>query len=284
MRSLGIAFLWLVLLANALRAQSWQVDIDANLTLSQSAYSDNWVGGEAGALAWAGNVNSVAQKKLFPILDNKNTLKLAYGQTHTQDKETKHWQHPEKSTDLIDLESTFRFDLSGFVDPIVAMRALSQFVDYRDPADKKFLNPLVLTETAGIARVFIKKEGRELSVRFGGGLRQDVDSRREKEVEHNAGLEFVTDFKTPLSDRKIDYTTKLTLFQAVYYSEADALEGMPGADDWKAPDVNWENMLTASITKYLMVNLYTQLLYDKQISRAGRFKQTLSLGLTFKLI
>ena len=53
-------------------------------------------------------------------------------------------------------------------------------------------------------------------------------------------------------------------------------------DYWRAPDINWETVFTASITKYLMVNLYTQLLYDKQIDRAGRFKQTLGLGLSWK--
>ena len=38
------------------------------------------------------------------------------------------------------------------------------------------------------------------------------------------------------------------------------------------------------VTKYLMVNLYTKFLYDKEVDLGGRFKQTLSLGVTYKLI
>ncbi|MBT7617797.1 MAG: hypothetical protein HN590_10995, partial [Calditrichaeota bacterium] len=59
------------------------------------------------------------------------------------------------------------------------------------------------------------------------------------------------------------------------------LEGLPNEEYWKAVDINWENIFTANITKYLMVNLYLQLLYDKEVDLGGRLKQTLSLGLTY---
>jgi hypothetical protein len=74
------------------------------------------------------------------------------------------------------------------------------------------------------------------------------------------------------------------VFKALFYSEADALEGLPNEDDWKAPDVNWENIFTANITSLIMVNLYVQLLYDKEIDPGVRIKQTLALGFTFKLV
>jgi hypothetical protein len=53
---------------------------------------------------------------------------------------------------------------------------------------------------------------------------------------------------------------------------------------WPSVDINWENIFSASVTKYVVVNLYTQWLYDKQIDKRGRFKETLSLGLTYKLL
>jgi hypothetical protein len=268
----------------SLQAESWKLSADANLTLSQTSYSNNWAGGETGAITWVSNLNSIAEKQIFSKVYNKNTLKLAFGQTHKQDQDSNHWEHPEISTDLIDFESTYRFTIASPVEPIIAFRALSQFVDYSIPEQKKYVNPATLTETAGIARVFIKEEKRELITRLGGGVRQNINRHREKEVEHDAGLELVTDFKTPLANDRISYTSKLSIFQSLYYSEANKLKGQPGADDWKAPDINWENIFTADITKYLMVNLYTQLLYDKQIDKAGRLKQTLSLGLTFKLL
>ena len=143
---------------------------------------------------------------------------------------------------------------------------------------------MTLTESAGIARVFFKEENRELTSRFGAALRQHINQWNDPRSEYDGGLELVTDLKTPVGSERIDITSKLTIFQALVYSEADKVKNLSGGDYWKAPDINLENIFTAGITKYLMVNLYTQLLYDKQISKGGRFKQTLSLGLTFKFI
>jgi hypothetical protein len=274
-------------------AEPWAVAVDANLTLTQNAYSDNWVGGEAGALSWTFNSNSLAEKQLHARVHNKNTLKLSFGQIHNQDKEKKTWAKPVKSTDLIDFESVFRFTLGGFVDPYASGRVETQFLDVSDTLKSRFLNPVTFTESFGVARVLTKKEKREWTARFGVGLRQHLDrdvlvdpltSERETQTSNDGGLLFVNDFKTPLAEERITFTSKLSLFKALFYSESDKLKGQPNEDYWKSPDVNWENTFTASITKYLMVNLYIQLLYDKEIDKGGRFKQTLSLGLTYKLI
>lgn len=290
MKTMKATIITLVLCGLALssgHAEPWKPSLDASIMLSQTGYSNNWTGGEAGSVTWVSNINGIAEKQLHPKVLNKNTLKLAFGQTHIQKKDTKNWDSPQKSTDLIDFESTFRMTLDSFVEPIVAFRALSQFVDYGDPTQKKYINPAVLTETAGVAKVFIKEEKREFITRLTAGVRQHIDQKRidpDPKVEHDVGFEFVADFKTLLASDRIDYTSKLSVFQDFYYSEADRLKGLPQESDWKSPDINWENIFTASITKYLMVNLYTQFLYDKQIDKGGRFKQTLSLGLTFKLI
>jgi hypothetical protein len=69
----------------------------------------------------------------------------------------------------------------------------------------------------------------------------------------------------------------------VFNSKKDELSGLPNQDYWKAVDVSWENGLVAGISKYVMVNLYLQMLYDKEVDLRARFKQTLSLGLTYSL-
>ena len=154
-------------------------------------------------------------------------------------------------------------------------------------------NPMTFTESAGIAKVFIQEEKRELSTRLGFGFRQHtnrdvlidpINDVRETQSTNDGGILSVTDFKTPLAQERILFTSKLTLYKAIFYSEEDALVGLPNEDYWKEVDINWENIFSASITKYLMVNLYTQLLYDKELDLAGRFKETLSLGLTYKFI
>ena len=279
--------------ASSAAADPWTKAVDANLTLAQMAYSDNWVGGEAGALSWTFNSNSLAEKQLNPKVRTRNTLKLSFGQTHSQDKGTKNWAKPTKSTDLIDFETLFSFTLGAFADPFAASRVETQFLDASDPEKDRFLNPLTFTESFGFIKVLIKQEKREWTARLGGGLRQHVNrdvlvdvltDKRETQTANDGGLEFVSEFKTPLAQERITICSKLILFQALYNSEADKLTGLPNENYWKSPDVNWENTFTAGITKYLMVNLYSQLLYDKEVNLGGRFKQTLALGLTYKLI
>jgi len=273
-------------------AQPWNVSVDANLTLTQNAYSNNWVGGESGALSWTFNSNSFAEKQLHEKVYNKNTLKLFFGQTHNQNMATKRWAKPVKSTDLIDFESVFRFTLGGFTEPFAAGRIETQFLDASKLENERFLNPVTFTESLGIAKVLIKQEKQEWTARFGVGLRQHVNrdvlettgSKRKTQTSNDGGFVFVTDFKTPLAQERITYTGKLSLFKALFFSEADKLKGQPNENYWKSPDFNWENIFTASITRYLMVNFYVQLLYDKEINLKTRFKQTLALGVTYKLI
>jgi len=57
----------------------WLIDIDANITLTQNAYSDSWIGSEKGSLSWASKLNFVAERQFAPIFNQRNTLKLAFG-------------------------------------------------------------------------------------------------------------------------------------------------------------------------------------------------------------
>ena len=292
MRMLLASVMGIMLCATTVSGEPWVLEADVNLTLNQNNYSDNWVGGEAGSISWALNSNWLAERQLNEKLHSKSTLKLLFGQTHNQDVETKDWAKPVKSTDLIDFESVFRFTLGAIVDPYAGVRIETQFLDQSDPELDRFVNPVKFTESAGIAKVVIKEEKREWNVRLGAGVRQylnrdvlNIDTdERETLTSSDAGLVFDSEFKTPLADDRITFQSKLTVFEAVYYSEKEELEGLPNEDYWKAPDVNWENIFTAGITDYLMVNLYIQLLYDKEIDLAGRFKQTLALGVTYKLL
>jgi len=290
----------LMLVAGSARAEDpppppsdhWNVQSDVKYTIAQSAYSDNWVGGEAGSIAWTLGWNSLGERTLSPKLVSRNTAKLAFGQTHTQDKESKNWASPAKSTDLIDVESLERMPLGKFVDPFVAFRLESQFVDASDPTKTRIVNPMLLTESAGVARVLEHAEDRDWTLRLGFAVRQRIDRdapvqegsliKRKTETTNDGGLTFVSDRSRPLS-KSIKWANKLTVFQALFSSAKDDLKGTPRADYWQSPDVNLENMFTADVAKYVIVSLYNQLLYDKEIDKGGRFKHTLSAGLTYKL-
>ena len=280
----------LIAVPDPANAEAWKKNMDLNLTLTQNSYSDNWAGGEAGNLSWVANANSGFEKQLSEKLNSKTTIKLAFGQTHSQDQESKKWAKPTKSTDLIDIESLARFTLKLWVDPYAAVRFESQFLDASYPELKRYVNPKKVTESGGIARQFYKTEKDEILSRLGFALRQiiteeivDTASRKtEINSTNDGGIESVTDAKLTLSD-KLSYTSKLSLYKALFYSKSDKLKGTPQQDYWKEADLNWENTISAAVAKYITVSLYVQVLYDKEVSKKGRFKETLALGLTYKL-
>lgn len=274
-----IIIIILLTIAVTLSAAEWETEADVNLTLNQNAYSDNWEGSELGNVTWSFQANFLAQKQLSQILYSKNTLKLAFGQTHRQNADTGKWGKPEKSTDLIDFESIERFTLGLIVDPFVGARLESQFID-QSLSEEKYFNPITLTESFGAAKILYKKEKAELSSRFGAAFKQNLNSHDSIGSTNDGGLEFVTEYKTPLAQNRIKYNTRFSMYKALYFSEEDKINN----DDWKSVDVEWENTFTVSISEYIMVNFYAQLIYDKQEDKAGQFRQTLALGLTYKFM
>ncbi|HMA77291.1 MAG TPA: DUF3078 domain-containing protein [Candidatus Krumholzibacteriaceae bacterium] len=274
-----VLFAALLLVAAAGKsAEPWNLSADANLTFTENSYSDNWAGGEAGALSWLFSSNSLAEKQLHRKVNTRNTLKLFFGQTHSQEAESNRWREPVVSNDLIDFESLLRFTLESWIEPFVSGRIETQFLDAGDPRENLYINPVTFTESAGVSKVLVKDEKTEWMARIGAGARQYLDQGNT--TEKDGGLTFDSEVKTKIADDQISLESKLTVFKALAYSNEDEAPN----DYWKCSDVKWETILTAGITKYLMVNLYFQLLYDKQIDLGGRFKQSLSLGLTYKLI
>lgn len=287
----------LVILSGASLSSAEEVDslkskttIDASLTLSQSTYSDNWTGGDAGNLAWIGIVNAGRQLYHMETWHWRNTLNLAYGQTHAQDAQTKVWRKPAKSTDKIDFESLLRYLKWTTLPPYGSFRAQSQFEDATIPNHKLFFNPIQLTEAAGLSRQVYKKGDDEVLTRSGFALRQLIQrmytdetyTKKTTETSTEGGLEWVTDVAYKIPGSSIVYKSRLGAFKALYYSKSDELKGLENEDYWKAVDVNWENTFSAQVSKYIGVALYLQWLYDKEVDLAGRFKQTLAVGFSWK--
>ncbi len=289
-----------LLFAGAIAAQDttkfvgWKKSLAVDLTTTQTAYSDSWVGGEAGSVNWVSNLNLTAERQLSPKLNYGTTGKISFGQTYTQDEETKEWSKAKKSTDLIDWDNLFRFTFGGFVDPYAAFRVESQFfTQHIGTTDdtRVYFRPTKFTESAGIAkRLYTGKETENITTRLGVAIRQVMFTQLAdsatlevyNDTYSDGGLESVTDFNLMLS-KQVGYVGKLSLFKALFFSEKDKVEGTEFEDDWKAVDVNFENQFNIQMTKIITVKLYTQVLYDKQVSRKGRFKETLGLGLAYKI-
>ncbi|UCG62938.1 MAG: hypothetical protein JSV52_06560 [Candidatus Zixiibacteriota bacterium] len=272
----------------------WRKSLTADITVTQTGYSDSWTGDEVSSFNWVSNLNGTAEKQLAPWFDFKSTLKISFGQTITQDTTSdggREWGDWRKSTDLIDWENVGLFTLHQFVDPYVAFRLETRFYDGSNADKKLWFSPLRLTESAGIARKFYTKEDDFVLSRLGLAVRETFISSIADPVTlkttdttlTDGGLESVTDVSLTLH-QNILYTAKLTLYRAFFFSRSDEVKGTEYEDFWKAVDVAWENILAAQVTKFVTVNLYTQILYDKEISRKGRFKETVAIGLAFKLI
>lgn len=318
----------------------WYPTLEGGLQVTQSAYSDNWSGGDKGSVVWTAIVNASLENQLKPTVNSLSTLKLSYGQTHQQKSAPdgeRYWDRPEKSTDLIDFESIARFTLGGFVDPFVSFGLESQFQDATDLDGRTLtLNPIQLQETAGVARKFIDTENRALLSRLGFAFRQHfrrqfvmpptgdaanraTDRKTETEGSNDGGLEWVTEYKTKVLEDRVTWTSKLRVYQAIFYSAQDDFDSVNDAEwlatgidpevaDYSlAADADFENIFSTQITKILSVNLYLRWLYDKYDNsvvpvlasdgtltngtdirtatrKAGQFKQTLAIGLTYRFL
>lgn len=284
--TLVLAFM---LLATIVYAEAWKLDSDINMSLTQSAYSDSWAGTELSNITWLASSNSTAEKQLKPWLKNNTTLKLAFGQTHLQKTDAlgdKYWNKPEKSTDKIDLESVFRFTTQAWVDPFLAGRLESQFIDLSDPSLTRIVNPLLLTETAGVIRTFVENDNSLLTTRLGAAFRERLDrevmqSSGERELEStvDGGLEMVSEFKHAFTPTEANFKSRLQVYQALFNSKSDDLN-----EDWKSPDMVWENVFTTKLWGLLSANLSFEARYEKEAVHKLQWKQILGLGISYSLL
>lgn len=269
-------------------AEGWKLASDLSFTLTQNQYSDNWTGTELSNIAWVANSNSSAEKQMAKWLNNRTTLKLAFGQTHLQKRDAEgdaYWEHPSKSTDKIDLESLNKFTLQAWVDPFLSLRAESQFLDQSDPTLTRIVNPILLTQSAGVMKTMWKKERDEFTMRLGAAFRERLDrevmqlsGEREMVTTIDGGAEFVSEFKHVFVLLDANFKSKLWLYQAVFNSKSDELN-----DDWKAADMVWENVLTAKLWKMISANLTFEMRYDKEQIDEVQWKQILGLGVSWSL-
>ncbi len=269
--------------SSSLCAEPWKIDINTNLTTALNTYSDNWTGGEAGSFTWATQFLGVAQKQLSPKFNTQTTLKLQFGQTATQDKTTKDWSVPKKSTDLIDGEELLRCTLGGWADPFASVRAISEFVDESDTLLTRYGNPLELTEDIGASHTLRKSPTVDWSSRLGGAMRQVIDRHhldiatgaRKNDVTNDGGVEFDMDLKAINKQKSVTLLSSLRLYEALASSKEDS------AGNWRYPHMKWENTLTLTFAKYLMLDVSAYAYYDRDINMNFRLKETLSAGLTY---
>ncbi len=265
----------------------WQKEIVLGVDMLQSTYSNNWNGGEKGSIVWAGKIDAYLEKQFSARTNWRNTMKLAYGQTHNQDRDASDnlfWKKPDKTDDIIDIESMFRFTPESGWDPFVAFNFTSLFEDISDADDRPLnFNPMTFKESAGISRTFINNDKKVFMTRLGVAFIQNrrdfflngaPDDATETASGSEIAAEMVTEYKAKgmLEDR-LDWESKLTLSLPLSYSGKSVFEddlnpadfGLPEdiADYTTTLDVDFENTFTTNITKVISVKFYVRWVYDK---------------------
>jgi hypothetical protein len=192
----------------------------------------------------------------------------------------------KKSNDLIDFETVENFTLKSFVDPFISVRVITQFTDMRSDKYTYYLNPATITEGFGVLRGIVKEEQVDWSARFGGAVRQTIDRnstfRIGDKITNDGGLELTTDLKAYSKDNRISYLTQLKVYEALFSSIENKVKDTPEENYWRYPDIAWENTLGVNL-KFVMLNLYAQLLYDKEIDQDVRVRSNVGLALTYSI-
>lgn len=265
----------------------WKFTANIGLNMAQSAFSTNWSGGDRGSVIWVLTTQSAAERQFSTSFDWSNSLNLAYGETIQQvqgaTRGERRWGRPDKTTDAIAFQSVGRWTLGGFVDPYAALGVESQFKDQTDPRGSIALNPVKVKESAGAARVLFKSDTHEGLTRVGFAVRQTFASSftdplgetKQRFTTNDGGIEWQTDVKQPVLEKKVLYSGRLLVYQPLFYSKQDDLDAVdrallaayPGrrsvANFWKVTNVDVENTFAAQITKSLGVNLVAQFVYEK---------------------
>ena len=241
----------------------WQKEIVGTFNLTQASFQ-NWAAGGENTLAWHVNLATTFTQDQENF-NWSNTGKFILGFTKIEGSEAR------KSADEINLETVFTPKLARKLNPFIAATAKTQFIsgfEYSDTSKVKiseFLDPAYFSQSAGISY----KPNKIIKTRLGLSIKETVTDIFPQESEVEAGLTSVTDFKKTFQENII-FSSKLDLFSNL--------------KSVKQVDILWENDLNLKVSKYIVVTLEVDLLYDKDITSDHQIRQTMAIGLTYSFL
>ncbi|NIO49282.1 MAG: DUF3078 domain-containing protein [Candidatus Aminicenantes bacterium] len=254
----------------------WQKEMVGGINLTQTSLS-NWTQGGENSFAWQLNFS-------FRFINNQekyswtNSGKFTYGSTKIGGQEFR------KSLDEIKLESVLTFNLGMFVDPFMAFTAETQLAPgYNYETDPKtqvssFMDPGYFRESIGVGY----QPNEIVKSRLGIALKQTITSDypvpyadnpdtvdKIEKTKNELGAESVTDINWKVTKNSL-FTSKLELFYAF--------------QAFDETDVNWDNIFTIMISKYINININFKLFYDRDISKKRQLYQAIAFGFTYSFL
>jgi hypothetical protein len=258
-----------VALVAPLAAQGWTQKLGFDLIFNEGYYSDNWTGDEKTSGSLTATLGHAAGIQIAKPVRFDHAGVFAFGQQLTQ-RDSVTWDR-SKSEDKVQLDEVLRFTLGAWVDPLASVQLKSQFIDQSDATKTRWLNPLQLLETMGAGRKFYDDSTRFLTSQLGFAARQLWSTPTPMVAD--AGLSWMTNFKTIVFSKNASYLTQLTVYEPL-------LAFTTGTTLKRTPQVDWQHELSARFNRALSGKLFFQLLYDENVTSAVRFKQTLGMGLS----
>lgn len=278
---------------------AWTTDLSGKLSGSQAAYS-NWQEGGINSLAFTTSLDGIAERRGERWIQ-KHSARLAFGILR-QDFDQDDQSEIRKADDLIRLESTLRYQGTGFFrifNPTIAGNLRSQFAsgfafpgqdnpypegnplagDIPDGETRlvsEFFSPAFLTESIGLTY----EPADWVSMRLAAASKQtvvldeglrvlyDVDIDQSARVE--AGAEYALDVNRAITE-DIRYKSNFNAFFSFNQSE-------------DPPDILWGNVLQLGVNDYISTELEVTLLYDKNVDDGIQLKQVLSVGVSFNIL
>lgn len=272
--------------------EPWKLSLDIRGNISYA--SPDWEDDEAaGTLIWSLRGEGTAEKQIGTKLNSKTVLKLEFGQTSEKDR------RPEKSADLIDLESVLKTTLGGWVDPFIALRGESRFVD-NTYWYARYANPTKFSESLGAMRVLLKKKQTVWDLRLGAAAKQKIDrwaplsvvgdsvqvidgvdttmvaAKGDTTIVTNAGgIELVTELNTVLLKEMVKVKSTLRIYEAIFHADQDFI-----GDEWRYPDINWKTSFTVNVAKRLDLGYTIEFDYDYENDRTLQHRHAATIGVT----
>jgi len=251
----------------------WQSKGVLGFNLSQMAFSDWSQGGDdAMTYTFIGNFGLNYSGKVWNF---KNSLKVAYGQTKLGDDDF------ITNDNEFYLESVVSRKFGWAVDPFFSNIVRTQVAPGNEYTDSTIqisdiFDPGYISQALG----FTFDKNKIIKTRLGIALQETFTSKFPKysddpetldELETfklETGIESVTDIESAFMDNML-LKSKLRLFTRF--------------DDPSVWDVRWDNIISAKINKYFVVNLNILVVYEKSQSYRTQIKEALQLGITYIL-
>jgi hypothetical protein len=262
----------------------WQHTININVNVMQDSYT-NWAEGGENTLAYSLSLEGESAYR-FNAIDWTNTYKIAYGRMKLGSQGT------QKTDDELRFESVLMYKIGTYINPYISASLRTQLTEGVDLDENgniipvsNFFDPAYLTQAAGVNY----QPTPEINTRLGIGIREIVTNkfgvqrfeadnftRQGIEVETyknfvkvNGGLVSVTDVVLTLMEN-IELNARLEMF-APFKLLSQVV-------------VRSDNTLSAMVNEFISVNLNLQLIQDVSIQARTQIRQSLSIGLFYKLL